>query len=99
MEAIASVLLSGSKSLNQVVILKVTEGTKPRNSLQVDNEGHDGDFTWGKQQMEEQRVTSSHLPRVNCFVSLKTQRCTSLFLFQFFACLVACFLKQSQTYR
>lgn len=32
-EAIASVVLSDSENLNQVVILKVTEETKPRNSL------------------------------------------------------------------
>lgn len=81
LEAIASVLLRGSKNLNQVVILKVKEGTKPRNSLPVEKEGRDDDFTWGKQQMEEQRVTSSHLPCVNCFVSLKTHRCASFFLF------------------
>lgn len=36
------------------------------------NGRHDHGFTWGKQQMEAHRMTSSHLPFVNCFVSLKT---------------------------
>lgn len=71
LEAIASVLSSGSENPNQAVIWRVMEGTEPRNSLQVEMEGHDHGFTWGEQQMEAQRMTSSHLPFVNCFVSLK----------------------------
>ena len=85
MEAIASVLSSGSENLNQVVIWKVMEGKEPRNSLQVEMEGHDHGFTWGEQQMEAQRMTSSHLPFVNC-LCLSRHIGASLFLF---VCLLA----------
>lgn len=73
LEVIAPVLSRGGETVNKVLMLKVTEGTKPRDSLQVEIEGRDHGFTWGEQQMEAQGMTSSHLPFVNCFVSLRAQ--------------------------
>lgn len=61
LETTALVLLSSSENLDPVMILKAMEGREPRNSLQVEMEGRDDGFTQSKRQMEEQRVTSSHL--------------------------------------
>lgn len=72
MEAAAFILLGNSENQNNVVVLKIMDGTEPRNSLQLEMEGCGDGFTGSKEQMEEQRLTLSNLPFVNCFVSLRT---------------------------
>lgn len=101
MAAIALVLMSGCENLNQVVLVKVTGGRGWEDGLQVETGGPGDGLTQSKQQMEEQRMTSSHLALLNCLASLRTHLCASVFSFVWFflVCLFVCFLKQSQIYR
>lgn len=72
METVAFILLGSGENQNPVMVLKMMDGTEPRNSLQLEMEGCGDGFTRSKGQMEEQRLTLSNLPFVNCFVSLRT---------------------------
>lgn len=66
-------------NLNQVVILKVMDGTEPRKQSASRNGRTCWWFYTRKQQMEGQRITSSCLTFVNYFVSPRTHWCATLF--------------------